>query len=386
MLASMVLVAGSARAQSTQDAGNSWLGTVDNYLAGNNVAAAAVLALPPQQVAQAARDAMEGWTSRVRAVAHSPGALEERRLAIRRFQASALLPLEILLPLSVRDRVSDSMRPFEHIAIDAWERLADFETLQLDVPGDAGLEARERRIRLERFREWWRTAFLQYLLNVRRHADFRQLAALAGVPARDPRAAAETLLLQGIYDETSSRLVPSAPSHPAAAMRMPESRLRAVNMALAEAITSYRRALERVPDHREARLRLGRALLDRDRADEALRTLEPLRAPRCDDSICALAALFAGEAHEAGGRRDEAGLAYARASSVLAVRQSALLALMQLAFRRGAPAAALGISGQFLGTSPLSTYDEPDAWSLYIAGRRTDAEAVLGPLREAVEP
>jgi hypothetical protein len=363
-----------------------WVRAVDGYLVRDDERAVAVLTLSPDEITRQSQDAFASWTSRVRATAHGPGATEERRLAIRRLQASALLSLEVLLPASALVEATGTTRAFEDAGVEAWERLARFETPRLEGPGEARREAQARHAVLRRFRDWWRAGFLQHLLNAGRFAEFRSLARMPGAADGDPRLHAEVLLLRGMVEETSSRMLDGVAATAAGSSRRPESRLRAADMALAQAATSYTRAIEAAPGHREARLRLGRVLLERGRPEQALRTLEPLTTARCTEWVCGLAALFSGEAQEARGAKEDAAAAYAKASSAIAVRQSALLALMQLAIRRGEAAKAFDMSGQFLAKSPLAAQDTPDAWSVYVSGRRPDPEAVLGPLREAVLP
>ena len=167
---------------------------------------------------------------------------------------------------------------------------------------------------------------------------------------------------------------------------MPTSRLRGIGMRLDEAQRAYRRALEAVSSHQEARLHLGRVELERKRPADAIRMLANLRVTPCRAVLCGLAWLFTGESHEATGDWGAASTAYAQASTVQALRQSALVALMQVALRRDAPRQAFELTKQFTSGSPLTRVDGPDAWSEYLTGRRADCDAVLVPLREALLP
>ena len=169
-------------------------------------------------------------------------------------------------------------------------------------------------------------------------------------------------------------------------MRPPNMRQLDVTQFFDRATTWYRRALAATPAHREARLHLGRVLLERQQPQEAVRTLASLTRAPCLDAWCGQALLFIGEAHEAMAAPARAADSYARASSAVAVRQSAIVALMHLALRRGDVPAAHALTGQFISTAPLARLDAPDAWAIYIAGRRLDAEAVLAPLRRASLP
>ena len=86
------------------------------------------------------------------------------------------------------------------------------------------------------------------------------------------------------------------------------------------------------------------------------------------------------------GANGEAATAYAHAASLTDVRQSALLALMQLAVRSRDVATSTSLIGQFVERTPLAAVDGPDAWSVYLRGRRQNVTAVLRPLREAMVP
>jgi hypothetical protein len=279
------------------------------------------------------------------------------------------------------------MNPYQDIAIDAWERLAAFEEPPLEGPGASGPATREdERARLQRFRTWWRIGVLQYLLNTGRYRDFARQADRVPLADADQAMRAEFHFLCGMVREHASRSVPGPEQSRDTDRGMPSSRLRRVARAQDDAAREYGRALAAVATHVEARLHLGRVQLERKRPDDAIATLAALLTPTCATTACALAALFTGEAHEARGEFDRAGAAYARASSRQDVRQSALVALMQLAIRRGRARSGAHLLGQFTDGAPLSRHDDPDAWSAYLGGRRQDIVAVLGPLREALLP
>ena len=377
------LLAVSAYAQPAT-AASPWTRAVDAYLAGNPEAVTATLrGLAPSDVQRQAREVIEAWA----AAASGPKATEERRLAIRRVQASAALPLEIVTAMSTRGRVGSSMNSYQDIAIDAWERLAAFEERPLEGPGSSGPAIREdERARLQHFRTWWRIGVLQYLVNIGRYRDFARQADQVRLPEADQAMRAELHFLRGMVREHASRSVPGSEQSRATDRGMPSSRLRGAALAQDDAAREYGRALDAVATHVEARLHLGRVHLERKRPDDAIATLAPLLTPTCAATPCALAALFTGEAHEARGEFDRAGAAYARASSRHDVRQSALVALMQLAVRRGSARSGADLLGQFTDGAPLSRRDGPDAWSTYLGGRRQDIAAVLGPLREALLP
>ena len=59
---------------------------------------------------------------------------------------------------------------------------------------------------------------------------------------------------------------------------------------------------------------------------------------------------------------------------------------MQLAVRAGDVATGARLVGHFGESTPLAAVDGPDAWSVYLRGRRQNVNAALRPLREAMVP
>lgn len=373
LLAMLVIGGPPAGAQ----APSTWIAAVDAYLAGRDNEAAAVLRMPADALKAQAREAQETWGVRARR-APQPEA------HIRRLEASALLPLEILLPLSLRVRVADEMSALETIAVDAWLRLEQFENFSF---GQSQGRRGEDGIRppVAAFRQRWRVALLQYLMNSSRYGEFHNRAAEIRVPADDVVDTTQFHLLRGMVSEAMSRMSTTASRH-TGERAVASLRLQDLQAALADAEAAYRRALRATPHDREAALHLGRVQFERGRHDDALRTLAPLLDQPCTTTICGLAHLFTGEIHDTRRMTDDASLAYAKASSHPLVRQSALLALTQLKMRRGESQGGLELTTQFTDGGFLGAQDAPDAWSLYVGGRRADSAAVLAPVREAMVP
>ena len=219
-------------------------------------------------------------------------------------------------------------------------------------------------------------------MNVGRHGEFRKQAGQVVLPGDDPALRAEFFLLRGMTDETDAR-VPPAEGSPGLAWA-PAGRQHFMTRGFDNAADWYRRVLDVMPGHVEATLHLGRVLVDLKRPENATGTLRPLIADPCGTTECALASLFTGEAHEMRQSIDEAARAYARASGRFEVRQPALVALMQLSPRDSDAAYGAGLTRQFDETMPLAKRDGPDAWSIYLSGRRQNIDAVLRPLREAM--
>jgi hypothetical protein len=364
-----------------------WADAIDEYLTGRDAHMSAFLEMPPHELEQQGKDAIALWRARSRSAEGTPHASDEQRLAVRRLQAAALLPLEWLLPLSAQSNVSSQMTALDNVGIAAWEALAGFEQLQMVTPGDLGRMDREQhRAALARFRLCWRVARLQYLVNAGRYEDFAEQASSIRLPSDERGLRAEYYVLRGMVEEVQGRRPrvpqPRRPGEPV----IPESRLRDLNGAMDEATKWYRQALEDVDRHAEARMRLGRVHLDRSRPKDALRILQPLLTESCTHATCALAFLFAGEAHELDGAPDQAQRAYAIAVAVPAVRQSATVALMQLALRQGDRQVATALADQFSTGRPMASEVAPDLWSVYVGGRRPFSGALLRFVREARLP
>ena len=350
-----------------------WQGAVDQYLIGDRTAAGMILLrATPAALLESSRRAFEQW----RAVpANVP---EAHAIATRRFEASALLPLDILIAVTGRPLAAEHELALENAAREAWQRLDALDD------GDGTSSAQVRR-----FRTWWHLAFVQHLIASGRFRDVSREAAAVHSPEEDPEAVAALALLRGVALETRARLADEAPTGAAAvSMRRLPLALRAgpMRIAMDDAGKQYRRALELLPGDREATLRLARVAIERDRLDDAERLLAPLLLQPCRDAVCGLAHLFAGEVHE--GRKDmeRASGAYASASAVPAVRHSALVAMMQVAMRRGSAGGAFDLTRQFATAVALAPRQPSDAWSLYTSGHLVEGDRILAHLTAAVVP
>lgn len=149
----------------------------------------------------------------------------------------------------------------------------------------------------------------------------------------------------------------------------------------AAAIAEYRRALDAMPSHAEAQLRLGRVLFEDGRAAEALPYLTAAATRNCSAIICGLGWLFLGDSQAKHGTAENAWDAYLQASRVLDVRQSALVALLRLRLLES-PRAAAELVRQFDSTSMLGRQQAPDAWSRYLASSPIGLPSVVAALRE----
>jgi tetratricopeptide (TPR) repeat protein len=352
----------------------SWEQVVDQYLTGDHPGArAGLLRTPATDLTRAADRAYDSWKLPAGTTTADPA----RLILVRRLQASALLPVDVLIGVTGRALPSSYEIALEDAAREAWRRLAAFD----DERG--GVHA----ISVRRFRAWWRLAMVQHLLASGRFLDIRREADAARPPDDDPAAGATLALLRGVAIETRARLADEPPGGTAGVtMRRlpPSSRMPPMMVAMDEAGQAYRRALELAPGDRETTLRLARVALERNRLDEAQRLLAPVLQGECRDAICGLAYLFAGEIHEARGEPERASAAYARASGVVSVRPAALMAMIQASLRRGNAGTAYDLTRQFATPAALAPAQPPDAWAQYISGRLVEADRVIARLAATV--
>lgn len=392
----LIALTGSAPAQtpSALSTADDWTHVADLYLTGQVRAAVAPLAqTPPEQALLAARAAFDAWETRT----DEPSL---RRATARRLQASAMLVLEVLLPLA-GEGVATGLLPYETLGNDAVKRL---EPSSQDTWGSAPEDGRL----LRQFRAWWQVAMLQYLVASR--SDRRDVvirAARPAFPATEAAATADRAFLIGLVAETEARAsapgdwpAPGGPGSQAGdttphsrtryqqgwrEVDQPTSRKAKLTLGLEAAARSFREALELDPTHVEAHLHLGRVLLELERLDESATHLRPLATAPCNDAICGLAWLSLGEIHEQRDQPEDAAMAYVRASGTTMTRQAAVVALMQLALRRGDTAQAFGLTAQF-ERGPLAASSGADAWTNYTSGRRQRPDAVHQRLKAALLP
>ena len=361
-----------------QDAPISWEGAADAYLKGDLHSAGRVLELPPEEMSEGARIALAAW-----ARAAADFRAEERRRAVCRLQASAALALEIPQPLTAQGRAGAALF-LESVAETALKILKSREIPGMAPPANRdGRTPSEIRKAMAMFRGRWNVAFLQMLVNDRRLTEASAIAEQIVLPEGD-RALPEAFYLHGLIFETTTRRLHD-PRFPRAQELLPPSNIPWINRHLGDAANWYRRTLATMPNHQEARLHLGRVELERGRHSRALDVLQPLRETEASTWIGGLAWLFTGASHVALGAVDDAQRALERASHVPEVWQSARVALMQLALRQGNLAGAAETSMDF-ATAQVPADDRPDAWLVYLSGRRPDDSAVLGPMREAILP
>ena len=140
--------------------------------------------------------------------------------------------------------------------------------------------------------------------------------------------------------------------------------------ANAEAERLFRRALKADPALHEARARLGRLLVERQRYGDAVVELRIVLKESASPVVRFYAHLFAGRAEQAHGHLDAAAWDFAKAADLFPTAQSALLAQSQLALIRADAAGATGPIEK-LPREPEPDIREGDPWWTYrlAAGR-----------------
>jgi hypothetical protein len=123
-----------------------------------------------------------------------------------------------------------------------------------------------------------------------------------------------------------------------------------------------RRAVELEPRSAEAQLRYGWVLVQQQRLDPAFDALRAARAAASEPVLEYFAALFLGVAEAAAGRHDAAGELFEQASRPFPTAQAPLLALSELAMRRGDRAAASAALHRLLALPPN---EREDPWWNY---------------------
>ncbi len=147
---------------------------------------------------------------------------------------------------------------------------------------------------------------------------------------------------------------------------------------LGEAESHYRQALAGDPVLEEARLHLGRVLMESGRAGEAQALLQGLTATSRSSGVLYLAQLFLGRIHQDAGRLDEAARSYRQAVALDPRSQAANLAL-------GQALEALGLADEaaeaWRRAASGSERNAPDAWWYYAFGESHRSGALLELLR-----
>jgi len=148
-----------------------------------------------------------------------------------------------------------------------------------------------------------------------------------------------------------------------------------------DAEAAFREALALAPETLEARLRLGKLLLDGPRTAEAEPLLAAAEAAATDDRQRYLARLFLGRARERLGRSDDAIRSYRRALEAWPDNQAARLALAHALEKSSGPGASRELVDAVLDPTRRSNL-RPDPWFLYPSGPPGVAQAAFNRVFE----
>ena len=192
---------------------------------------------------------------------------------------------------------------------------------------------------------------------------------------------ADLLFLSGCQRETYA-----APAIQAAtrAVSLPPGMTIAIESERAElrqAETFFRRALAKQADMAEAHLRLGRVLGLEGHHTEAAAELRQVLTSLPDDPLRYYGELFLGAEEEALGHFDAARDGFERAAALFPSAQSPLIALSELAKRRGDRAGALAAIDRLFKLPPAGHEERDDPWWSYHVAQARDADALLEALR-----
>ena len=379
MLVRCVLVAcalawtSAGHAEQPSFSSRTWTEIVDAYLDGRAAdAARALLTRGPDTIARDARTAYERWQRDARTADD-----QAQRRTRRRLQASALLPLEILLTIRMPTSASPLLG-LERASQDAWERLEAYER-----PG--GARDLEATLRMRQFRSWWSLGRQQVLVATARYEEFQQASRVTGTPS-DPDAAAEHFFLRGLAAETMARLAEEPTVGAGSRAEAPKPRAPFIADTLGDAQREYTRALQFAPSHAEAALRLSRVHLELDRLAQARDTLDRLTSSPCADLTCGLAWLFLAQVHERLQDVAAASSAYAEAAGVAGVRRAARLGSLALALRADDGDARVMTADLASSAHDASARTAPDAWALYVSGQRVDDDVTVRRMKALLEP
>ncbi|BCS34190.1 hypothetical protein TBR22_A34190 [Luteitalea sp. TBR-22] len=348
---------------------STWAGLTDAYLAGRAVAAAsAVLDSEPGRMTDDARAVLADWRHAAR---KGPRADTER--ALRRVQATALLPLEILLSVRMPATPSPRLQALERISRDACDLVVEERVAPPDLTP-----------RLRAFSDWCRVGLQQALVAMARYPEYQQASGAFG-PSRDVvQAAAEHHFLRGLAFETQARLAEEPGVGAGSRVEAPQARAPFIAEHLEAARRQYERALVLAPSHQEATLRLARVHLESGRHESGRELLARLSTEPCASVACGLAWLFTAQMQAAAGDA-AAAASYRKAAAVAGVSRSARLGLMAFLLRTGNEAAAASVIDGFTHEgAAVGTPD--DAWAMYLSGQRLDPELIIRSMKALLVP
>jgi tetratricopeptide (TPR) repeat protein len=150
---------------------------------------------------------------------------------------------------------------------------------------------------------------------------------------------------------------------------------------LRQAEAFFRRALAHQPDMAEARLRLGRVVGQQGRHADAAGELRKALDLIQDDGLMYYGELFLGAEEAALGRYGEARAAYEAAADLFPSAQSPLIALSELARRRGDRAGSLAAIQKVFDLPRAGDFGRDDPWWGYHLAQAKNADELLDAVR-----
>lgn len=176
-----------------------------------------------------------------------------------------------------------------------------------------------------------------------------------------------------------SRLPPgaNAATRKAASLDIPMK-----EVANADAEELFRRALRADAAYSEARVRLGRLLIERKRYDEALGEIRTALAANASPVVRFYAHLFAARAEQALGRLEAAAANVGEAAKLFPGAQSVLLAQSQIAMMRADVAGAIAAIDRLPREPARDAPDDP--WWIYRLAAGRDWESLVKQMWAAI--
>ena len=225
-------------------------------------------------------------------------------------------------------------------------------------------------------RDWYR-ASAAWMQHVESH-DTQHIDRGREIFSTDP----DILFLSGALHETYARPAIQSAAHAAVVPTGFSIDILSARVELRRAESFFRGAIAHAPDMAEAHLRLGRVLgLQGQHADAIVELRRGLTLLGDDDELRYDGELFAGAEEEALGRYDAAHEAYERAQSLFPTAQSPLLALSQLARRRGNRAEAFTAMQRLFELPPPGAEGRDDPWWVYHKAQARNAQALVDAVR-----
>src|SRR5499427_5778745 len=292
--------------------------------------------------------------------------IERPDLAYREPSAGRPLPGPQQLRVDTTDGVSLNV----HEVGVHWEIARTLLELIKPKDADRPQPGRDRMVR-----DWYRATTV-WMQHVESH-DAKHIDRGRDLFPGDP----DLLFLSGTLHEVYGTPEIQSALH---SVTMPTGYSMAIGSARAElkqAEGFFRRALEHAPEMAEAHLHLGRVLGLQGRHADAIVDLQQALRLLDDEELRYDGELFAGAEDEALGRYDEAAELYEQAAARYPGAQSPLIALSQLARRRGDRAGALAAMERVYALPPIEDEARLDPFWVYKIAQARNADTLLDAVR-----